>query len=44
MLARSELSNIEIKVLEALINSKISHEDFIAIINEERISRIKRKH
>ena len=43
-LARNKLNNIESKTSEALINSEISHEDFMAIINEEKkISRIKRK-
>ena len=36
MLARSKLNSIESKVSEALINSEISHEDFIVIINEEK--------
>ena len=36
MLARSKLNSIESKVSEALINSKISHEDFMIIINEEK--------
>ena len=36
MLARSKLSSIESKVSEALINSEISHEDFMIIINEEK--------
>ena len=36
MLARSKLSSIESKISEALINSQISHEDFITIINEKR--------
>ena len=45
MLARSKLSSIESKISEALISSKISLEDFMTIINEEKkISRIKRKH
>ena len=34
MLARSKLNSVESKVSEALINSKISHEDFLTIINE----------
>ena len=34
MLARSKLNSIESKVSEALINSKITHEDFF--INEEK--------
>ena len=36
MLARSKLNSIESKISEALINKKISHEDFMTIINEER--------
>ena len=36
MLARSKLNSIESKILEALINNQISHEDFMPIINEER--------
>ena len=36
MLARSKLNSIESKVSEALINNKISHEDFVTIINEEK--------
>ena len=36
MLARSKLSSIESKISEALINNKISHEDFMMIINEEK--------
>ena len=39
ILARSKLSNIESKISEALINSEISHEDFMTIINEEKIYR-----
>ena len=35
MLARSKLSRIENKISKALINNKISHEDFITIFNEE---------
>ena len=35
MLARSKLSSIESKISKALISSKISHEDFMTIINEE---------
>ena len=37
MLARSKLDSIESKISEAMINNEISHEDFITIINEERI-------
>ena len=36
MLTRSKLNNIESKTSEALINSKISHVDFMAILNEEK--------
>ena len=36
MLARSKLNSIESKVCEALINSEISQEDFMVIINEEK--------
>ena len=36
MLARSNLNSIESKIYEALINSEIIHEDFMAIINEEK--------
>ena len=36
MLTRSKLNNIESKISEALINNQISHEYFMAIINEER--------
>ena len=36
MLARSKLNSIEIKISEALISNKISHEDLITTINEER--------
>ena len=36
MLATSELNSIESKISEALIDTKISHEYFMAIINEEK--------
>ena len=36
MLARSNLSGIESKASETLINNEISHGDFTTIINEER--------
>ena len=36
MPARSKLNSIESKISGMLINNQISHEDFIAIINEER--------
>ena len=35
MLARSKPNSIESKISGALINNEISHEDFMAIINEE---------
>ena len=44
MLVRSKLNSKENKTYEALINNEISLEDFMAIINEEKISRTKRKH
>ena len=44
ILARSKLGSIESKISEALINSEISHADFMTTINEEKVSRIKRKH
>ena len=34
MLARNKLNSIESKILEALINNEIIHEDFILIISE----------
>ena len=37
MLTRSKLNSIESKISEALMNNQISHEGFMAIINEERI-------
>ena len=36
MLARSKLNTIESKIFEALINSEISHEDFMTIVNEKK--------
>ena len=36
MLARSKLNSREGKISEASINNQISHEDFIAIMNEEK--------
>ena len=36
MLARSKLNSIENKISEALMNNKISHEEFMTIISEER--------
>ena len=35
MVARSKLNSIESKISEVLINSEISHEGFMTIINEE---------
>ena len=35
MPARGKLNSIESKISEALINNKITHEDFITIINEK---------
>ena len=39
MLSRSKLSSIESKISEAFINTEISHEDFMTIINEEKTYR-----
>ena len=39
MLARSKLKSIETKISEALINNEISHENFMAIVNEEKRDR-----
>ena len=36
MLASSKLNRIKSKISEALINNKISHEDVMTIINEEK--------
>ena len=36
MLPRSKLKGIESKISEVLINNEVSHEDFMAIINEEK--------
>ena len=36
MLDRSKLNSIESKISEALLNNKISHEDFMKILNEEK--------
>ena len=35
MLARSRLNSKENKITKALINSEISHEDFMTIVNKE---------
>ena len=37
MLARSKLNSIESKISKALMNNQFSHEDFMTIINKERI-------
>ena len=39
MLARSKLNSIESQISEALMNNEIGHEDFMTIINEEKIHR-----
>ena len=39
MLTRSKLNSIESKISEAFINTEISHEDFMTIINEEKTYR-----
>ena len=44
MLLRSKLNSIESKISEALMNNENSHEDFVKIINEKKISRTTRKH
>ena len=36
MLTGSKLNSIESKISEALIDSEISHEDFMTIINEDK--------
>ena len=36
MLATSKLNSIESKISKALMDNKISHEDFETIINEEK--------
>ena len=36
MLARSKLNSIKSKISKALMDNKISHEDFERIINEEK--------
>ena len=36
MLARGKLNSIESKMLKALINNEIKHEDFTTIIDEEK--------
>ena len=39
MLARSKLNSIESKISEALMNNEIIHEDFMIIINEEKLKK-----
>ena len=36
MLARSKLNSIKSKISEALVNNEISHEGFVAVLNEEK--------
>ena len=36
MLAKSKLSSVEELISQALIDMKISHEEFITILNEKR--------
>ena len=36
MPARNKLNSTESKISEVLINTEISHEDFMTIINEEK--------
>ena len=36
MLARIKLNSIESKISESLMNDEISHEDFMATINEAK--------
>ena len=44
ILTRSKLNSIESKISEALISSKISHQDFMPIINKAKNYReLKRK-
>ena len=44
MLARSKLNSIESKISEALTNNENSHEEFMTVINKEKISITKRKY
>ena len=37
LLARSKLNSIESKIFEAFLNNEIGHEDFVTIINDEKI-------
>ena len=39
MLARSKLNSIDSKISEALINTEISNEDFMTIMNEGKENR-----
>ena len=40
MLGRTKLNSIESKISEALINSKINHENFTRITNEETLKKV----
>ena len=44
MLARSKLNSIENKISKALMDNETSHEEIETNINEEKISRVERKH
>ena len=44
MLAGNKLNSIDSKISEALINNEISHEDFMMIIDEKKISITEGKH
>ena len=39
MLAGSKINSMESKISEALINNEINQEDFMTVINEEKIKR-----
>ena len=39
MLAGSKINSMESKICEALINNEINQEDFVTVINEEKIKR-----
>ena len=44
MLARSKLNSVESKISEAFINNEINYEDFMTILNEEKIYRELKEH
>ena len=44
MLVRSKLNSIESKISKALMDNKISHEDFGQLLMKKKISGIERKH